>query len=258
MFIPTRGVPGSSNSEHLNFVAEGESDTTVTVLRRILQDNDTIAEFIQATTSHLRRFRDFEGTTVTGILVTFWNWARVFQQDPLCAEFLRVIRTSAPLWSAIFEVLSRPNGQQSDEPFSSTQHGYISTLAVQLVHDRSSSSESMALTELWVSAGVFDALEASIGEVLLHGTEDEQITFCSTSSRNGLCHETLNQILLYIQPTSQAFIMASVMGQWRIHRFYPRCVSNCLALERLADYGKFPKSSQVLGSRKLRRAMLLE
>ena len=52
--------------------------------------------------------------------------------------------------------------------------------------------------------------------------------------------------------------MASVMGQWRIHRFYPQCVSNYLALERLADYGKSPKSSQVLGSRKLRRAMLLE
>jgi hypothetical protein len=40
----------------------------------------------------------------------------------------------------------------------------------------------MALTELWVVTGVFDALEASLGEVLLHGTEDEKVELCSTSS----------------------------------------------------------------------------
>jgi len=33
-----------------------ETDTTVTILRRIWQNNGTIAEFVNATASHLRRF----------------------------------------------------------------------------------------------------------------------------------------------------------------------------------------------------------
>jgi len=55
----------------------------------------------------------------------------------------------------------------------------MSTLAFQLICNPDSSSEAIALTDLWVSTGVFDALEASLGEVLRYGTEDEQAELCS-------------------------------------------------------------------------------
>lgn len=176
---PPEFSPGSMYTGPLVLVREGETDTTITILRRILQNSDSIAEFVDATASHLRRFNGPQVTNVAGILEKFWNWANDFRQDPLCSEFLRIIRTSVPLWSSLFEVSSRSTGNYGTSSFINTPHYYMSTLVVHLIWCRDSPSEAMALTELWVVTGVFDALEASLGEVLLHGTEDEKVELCS-------------------------------------------------------------------------------
>jgi hypothetical protein len=148
-----------------------------------LQNNDSIAEFIEATASHLRRFRGFEAKIVAAILEKIWNWARALRQDPLCSEFLRVVRTSVSLWSSLFDASSRSSSNHHTGSFKDTPHFYMSTLAFDLIRSRGSSSEAIALTDLWVSTGAFDALEASLGEALHHGTEDEQVELCSASSR---------------------------------------------------------------------------
>jgi len=183
MLIPRRPDPASPNSGPLYRIAEGETDsTTITILRRILQNNDTIADFVQATASHLQRFRDFKAKILPAVLEKIWNWAKAFEQDPLCSEFLRVVRTSAPLWSSLFEASSRSNSQASTDSFVDMPNYYVITLADRLIRNRNTSSEAMALTELWISNGVFDALEASLGAVLHRGTEDEQVELCGTSS----------------------------------------------------------------------------
>jgi hypothetical protein len=151
-------------------------------LRRILQNADFIAEFVLATASHLRRFRDFEATAVANILQKLWNWALAFRQDPLCSEFLRVVRTSAPLWSSLFEASSRPTGAYNAGSFVNTLQYNMSTLAFHHILTRETSSEAKALNGLWTSTGVFDALEASLGEVLRQGTEDNQVELCSAFS----------------------------------------------------------------------------
>jgi hypothetical protein len=182
ILIPMRSVPGHQNGLlPLYTVAEGETDTTITVLRRILRNNATIAEFVGATASHLRRFRGFEAKNAAALLEKLWNWARSYRSDPLCSEFHRVIRTSAPLWSSLFEASSRST---DDHPgsFMDTQQFYMSNLANHLIITRESPSDAIALTELWVSTGIFDAMEASLREVVRCGTEDEQVEFCRASS----------------------------------------------------------------------------
>ena len=139
MLIPRRAIPGIQRSLPLVYVADGEIDTTITFLRRILQNNAFITEFIQATASHLRRFSGFEGATVAAIFEKLWNWALAFRQDPLCSEFLRVIRTSAPFWNSIFEASSRPSGEYRPRLFEQTLHYHMSTLANHIV-DRDSSN----------------------------------------------------------------------------------------------------------------------
>jgi hypothetical protein len=177
MLFPRRAIPGGPRSGMvpLLVVAAGERDNTLPFLQRILQNNEFIAEFIQGTASHLRRFRDFEATGVATIIEKLWNWARAFEKDPLCSEFLRVIRTSATLWSGFFEASSRSTDKHITASFENTPHYYMSSLASHLVHCRASSDEAKALCALWVSTGVFDALEVTVWEALRHGTEDEQV-----------------------------------------------------------------------------------
>lgn len=55
-------------------------------------------------------------------------------------------------------------------------------LVFTLMRSRNSRSEAEALTELWVSTGIFEALEVSVGEALHHGTEDEQVELCGAPS----------------------------------------------------------------------------
>jgi hypothetical protein len=181
MLIPRRPAPGPEDPTLLSLylVREGEPDNTVAVLRRILQSNDFIAEFIEATASQLRRFRGFEANIVMSFLDKLWNWARAFRQDPLCSEFLSVIRTSAPFWSSLFDASSRSTRDSQTDSFHHTPHYYMSILAFQLICSRDSSSHAIALTDLWISTGVFDALEVSLGEVLRRGTDDEQVDLCS-------------------------------------------------------------------------------
>ncbi|KIM86628.1 hypothetical protein PILCRDRAFT_310097 [Piloderma croceum F 1598] len=182
ILIPRRSVSGHQNGLlPLYIVAEGEADTTITVLRRILRNNATISEFVGATASHLRRFRGFEAKNAAAILEKLWNWARSFRSDPLCSEFHRVVRTSAPLWSSLFDASSR----STDHPgsFIDTPQFYVINLANHLIITRDSSSEAIALTELWVSTGIFDAMEVSLREVARCGTEDEQVEFCGDLAR---------------------------------------------------------------------------
>jgi hypothetical protein len=173
--------PGSPKTINLYDITADEIDTTVTILRRILRNEDTIAAFVEAIPSHLQRFRDFEATIVLDILGKFWSWARATRKDPLCSIFLKSIRTSVPLWRSLFEASLRPANKRTTASFACTPHFHICTLAFHLVQSRDSSTEAMALTELWVSTGVFDALEVSIGEVLRHGTEEEQVELCGES-----------------------------------------------------------------------------
>jgi hypothetical protein len=183
MLTPRRSIPGEQKSIALIYVAEGETDNTITILRRILQNNDFIAEFIQATASHLRRFSGFECAGVACVFEKLWNWASAFRQDPLCSEFLRVVRTSVPFWSSIFEASSKPSGEDRPTSFEQTLYYDMSTLTNNHIIDRDSSSEAVALAELWVSTGIFDALETSLEEVLRHGTEDDQVKLSRGSSR---------------------------------------------------------------------------
>jgi len=185
MLIPRRPAPGPEDPTLLSLylVREGEPDNTVAVLRRILQSNDFIAEFIEATASQLRRFRGLEANIVMSFLDKLWNWARAFRQDPLCSEFLSVIRTSAPFWSSLFDASSRSTRDSQTDSFHHTPHYYMSILAFQLICSRDSSSHAIALTDLWISTGVFDALEVSLGEVLRRGTDDEQVDLCSHLAR---------------------------------------------------------------------------
>jgi hypothetical protein len=71
LLIPRRpgfvSLPGNSLSP-LYIIAEGEPDTTVTILRRIFLNNDAIVEFVHATASHLRRFSGIEAKTVAAIV----------------------------------------------------------------------------------------------------------------------------------------------------------------------------------------------
>lgn len=178
MIVPRLMDPGSPKTINLYDITADEIDTTVTILRRILRNEDTIAAFVEAIPSHLQRFRDFEATIVLDILGKFWSWARATRKDPLCSIFLKSIRTSVPLWRSLFEASLRPANKRTTASFACTPHFHICTLAFHLVQSRDSSTEAMALTELWVSTGVFDALEVSIGEVLRHGTEEEQVELC--------------------------------------------------------------------------------
>lgn len=57
----------------------------------------------------------------------------------------------------------------------------MSNLARCLAVSRDSTLEAVALTELWISTGIFDAMEASLAEVFSRGTEDEQVELCGTS-----------------------------------------------------------------------------
>ena len=184
LLIPRRpgpvSLPGNSLSPQY-IIADGETDTTVTILRRILLNNDTIVEFVHATASHLRRFSGIEATTVAAIMDKYWSWARANRNDPLCSEFLRVVRTSDLLWKSLFEASSRSIGNRYIGSFHDTPHFYTSNLARCLAVSRDSTPEAVALTELWISTGIFDALEASLAEVLSRGTEDEQVELCSTS-----------------------------------------------------------------------------
>jgi hypothetical protein len=205
MLVPRRPVPGLPNRLPLYFVAEGEPDTTVTILRRILRSNNTIAEFLRATGSHLRRFRGFEAMNVAAILEKLWSWAQAFRYDSLCSEFLRVIRTSAPLWSSLFEASSRCTGKHHSGSFADTPHFYVGKLAAHLVLSRDSSSEAMALTELMVSTGVFNALEASLGEALLYGTEDEQIELCSASSRTQMSSDIYLEFIIFVEDLARIY-----------------------------------------------------
>jgi hypothetical protein len=185
MIIPRRAIPGTPTSGMSLFcVAEGEPDNTITVLRRILQNNEFIAEFIQGTASHLRRFRDFEATGAATVLEKLWNWAKAFEKDPLCSEFLRVFRTSAPLWGGFFEASSRSTDKHITASFEDTPHYYMSILGSHHVHCRASSDDAKALSALWVTNGVFDALEVTIWEALRHGTEDQQVELSSMSSQS--------------------------------------------------------------------------
>src|ERR1700683_5645812 len=71
LLIPRRPGPVSSSSDSLSplyIIAEGEPDMTVTVLRRILLNNDAIVEFVHATASHLRRFSGIEAKTVAALM----------------------------------------------------------------------------------------------------------------------------------------------------------------------------------------------
>jgi hypothetical protein len=209
ILIPRRAVPGHQPGDGLlplYVVADGEADTTITVLRRILRNNATIAEFVGATASHLRRFRGFEAKNAAAILEKLWNWARSFRSDPLCSEFHRVIRTSAPLWRNLFEVSSRPTDHTGS--FIDTPQFYVSNLANHLIITRGSPLEAIALTELWVSTGIFDAMEASLLEVMRYGTENEQVEFCSAFSYTRY-PEMFNQ---FSQGISHAFITVSAMG----------------------------------------------
>ena len=184
LLIPRRpgpvSPPGNSLSP-LYVIAEGEPDTTVIILRRVLLNNDAIVEFVHATASHLRRFSGIEAKTVAAIMEKYWSWARANRNDPLCSEFLRVVRTSDLLWRSLFEASSRSMGNRYLGSFHNTPHFYMSNLARCLAVSRDSTPEAVALTELWISTGIFDALEASLAEVLSRGTEDEQVELCSTS-----------------------------------------------------------------------------
>jgi len=84
----------------------------------------------------------------------------------------------APLWSSLFEASSRTIDKHVTAAFIDTPHFHISALAFNLVRSRASSEEAKALSELWVSTGVFDALETAFEEALRYGTENEQIHFC--------------------------------------------------------------------------------
>ena len=161
-----------------------ETDTTVTILRRIWQNNDTIAEFVNATASHLRRF-GIEAITVVTVLKLIWKWARANRNDPLCSEFLRVVRTSEPLWRSLFETSLTSAGSRRVGSFNDTPHYYMSHFVHCLAASRDSASEAIAQIELWISIGIFDALEASLREVLRHGTEDEQVELCRMSRCHG-------------------------------------------------------------------------
>lgn len=172
--------PGGSLSP-LYIIAEGEADTTVTILRRVLLNNDAIVEFVHATASHLRRFSGIEAKTVAAIMEKYWSWARANRNDPLCSEFLRVVRTSELFWRSLFEASSRSMGNRFIGSFQDTPHYYMSNLARCLAVSRDSTAEAIALTELWISTGIFGALEASLTEVLSCGTRDEQVELCSTS-----------------------------------------------------------------------------
>lgn len=154
----------------------------MTILRRFLQNNEFIAEFIQATALHMRRFRNHEAQGVAHILEWLWIWAHNFRTDLLCAEFLRVIRTSALLWGSLFEASSRTTDKHKTETFKSTPHSSVSALASKHVLTRASSDEAKALAELWVSTGVFEAVEVTLGEALRYGTDDELVELSGASS----------------------------------------------------------------------------
>lgn len=172
--------PGNSLSP-LHILDDGEQDTTVAILRRILLNNDTIVDFVHATASHLRHFSGIEAKTVAAIMEKYWSWARAHRDDPLCSEFLRVVRTSNLLWRSICNASLRSTDISFIGSFHDTPHYYMSNLARCLAVSRDSTLEAVALTELWISTGIFDAMEASLAEVFSRGTEDEQVELCGTS-----------------------------------------------------------------------------
>jgi len=177
--IPRRGAP-SSNYSALVFVPEGATDLTLPILRRILQNDEFIADFIQATATHLRHFHGSEAESTALIIGKIWNWAAAFKEDPLCSRFLDEIRTSVPFWTNLFEASLGSLG--STKRFEMTLCHHAGDLTNCLVHHRYTASEAEAVTKLLVSTRIFDALEASLGEVLRHGTQDDQFELCSTSS----------------------------------------------------------------------------
>jgi len=88
------------------------------------------------------------------------------------------VRTSEPLWRSLFETSLTSVGDQRVGSFNDTPHYYMSHFVHCLAASRDSASEAIAQIELWISIGIFDALEASLREVLRHGTEDEQVELC--------------------------------------------------------------------------------
>jgi hypothetical protein len=141
-----------------------------------LYNKRTIADVVRATASHLRRFRGLEASTVALVIEKLWQWTRAFRRDPLCAEFLKTVRTSAPLWRGLFDASKSPN-EPNTPLFRQSLHYSMVTLATGLILSRETSSEAKALTEFWVSIGIFDALESCIEEAVRIGTEDDQIIF---------------------------------------------------------------------------------
>jgi hypothetical protein len=183
MIIPRIRGSGSQKATALYEISEGEIEASVVILHRVLRNKDFIARFVESFTSHVQRFRDFEAIVVTDILMKFWSWARAIRKNPLCSTFLKSVRTSAPLWSSLFGAISKPANKRTTDSFTNTTHFHVLMLAFHMIQSRDDSAEAMALTELWVSTGIFEALEVSLGEVLRHGTEEEQMELCSASFR---------------------------------------------------------------------------
>lgn len=122
-FMQLLPVPAELGHEVQEFrpfyrVAKGELDTAITILRRILQSSNFIAQFVQAFSSHFRRFDVLELVMVVDFLIKLWLWARSLRQDPLYSEFLNATRTSLPLWRNLFEASSRSTGELGNASFS--------------------------------------------------------------------------------------------------------------------------------------------
>jgi hypothetical protein len=183
MLIPRLGVREPSSHQPLFIIPSANHDPTLPVLRRILQTNEFISDFVQATASHLRRFRGFKAEAVASFLDKFWAWASAHKQDPLCAQFLRELRTSAPFWSNLFEASLKSVGHRSKKSFEGTLHHNMSVLAGRLVVTCDSPEDAQAVTKLLVSTCIFDALEASLEEVLCNGTKEDQFELCRAYSR---------------------------------------------------------------------------
>ena len=179
--IPLRVGPRSPPLMGGSFdvVENSRSNTSIITLRRILQNKDTIADFVEATASHLRGFRSLEANKVAAILKKLTLWSRAFRDDPLCTEFLRVVRTSEPLWRSLFTVSNSPSGASS---FTDSLHDSMLRLVIFLAFRQETSLESKALTELWASAGIFDALDGCIEEAFGYDTENHEDLFSASST----------------------------------------------------------------------------
>jgi hypothetical protein len=183
VLVPWISKPGheAQTPGPLRFIAEGEFDAARTILHRIFQTKKFIAKFVRATASHFKRFDNAEVAVAGYNFHMLWLWARHFRQDALCAVFLTTIRTSAPFWRNLFEASSRAPSH-CNNGFQRTPYWTTPEFASSLIDCRDSASEAQALAKLWVSTGIFDALEVTIGEALHHGQENEQLKLCRTPS----------------------------------------------------------------------------